>query len=218
TKTPQIAICILLMLFFLLFSIWGHGSGLTGSNLLMNNLVRIEFEVFLINNNDKIEPVKDALVVVGSKHNITGESGRTSIMISPGSYSSYVKLADIKLAPYTDKLIITKNSKIVVTFLITKLYPNKFSVESNENFTIVRLTMNIKERYRAYISDPVLTLIRNNGTVIMVTAGPNGLGYFTDRITPNRPYEIVVKLNGAISYIDPQSSYIPLEIISVTKS
>jgi hypothetical protein len=216
-KLINTSLILLLIVLFSMYSSSGSNFGLAGKNFVLANQARVEFEVYLMNDNGTVVPAKDAVVVVGLESNKTDSMGRTSIMISPGSYSSYVKLPDIKLAPYTDKLTIKKDGKITVSFLVTKLYPNKLSIESIENKTIVRITVRINECYRAYLSDPVLTLIRNNGLITTVIAGPNGHGYFINRIAPGASSEIIAMLNDTFSYIDPYSSYVPVEIINVVK-
>ncbi len=213
----HISLMLLLVLFFSIYSLSGSNFGLAGKNFALANQARVEFEVYLKTDNGTVVPAKDAVVVVGLESNKTDCMGRASIMISPGSYSSYVKLPDIKLAPYMDKLTIKKDEKITVNFLVTKLYPSVLSIESIENKTMVRITVQINEGYRAYLSDPVLTLIRNNGSIIRTVVGPNGHGYFINRINPGESSEIIAVMNDTFSYIDPYSSYVPVEIINVVK-
>ncbi|MCL7390402.1 MAG: hypothetical protein LZ173_10825 [Thaumarchaeota archaeon] len=213
----QASLTLLLVMLFSMYSLSGSNFGLAGKSFALGNQARVEFEVYLKTDNGTVVPAKDAVVVVGLESNKTDSRGRASIMISPGSYSSYVKLPDIKLAPYTDKLMIRKDGKIIVNFIVEKLYPSRLSIESIENKTMVRITVRINEGYRAYLSDPVLTLIRNDGSATTAVAGPNGHGYFINRITPGESSEIIAMMNDALPYIDPHSSYVPVEIINVVK-
>lgn len=217
-KLLHVSSALLLVMLFLAYTSYGSNLGLAGKNFSIGNQVTVEFEVLVKSDDGTINPAKDAMVVVGLENNKTDEHGKTSIVITPGSYSSYVKLSDIKLAPYTDKLTIKGDSKITVVFWLTKLSPTKFSIMSIENKTIVRLSVFINDGYKAYLSDPVLTLVRNNGSISIASVGPNGNGYFINRIIPGKPSEISVMLNGTFSYIDPYSSYIPAEIINVVKT
>jgi hypothetical protein len=216
-KLIHVSLMLLLVMLFSMYSLTGSNFGLAGKNFALANQARVEFEVYLKTDNETVAPAKDAVVVVGLESNRTDSMGRASIMISPGSYSSYVKLPDIKLAPYTDKLTIKKDGKIIVNFIVKKLYPSRLSIESIENKTMIRITVRINEGYRAYLSDPVLTLIRNNGSITTAAVGPNGHGYFINRITPGESSEIIAMVNDALSYIDPHSSYVPVEIINVVK-
>lgn len=173
----------------------------------------IEVKVEAVGLDGVARPDSGALVTVGFNSAYTDPEGVARLQLPAGRYSTYIKSSDTRLLPLTLELMIESNTSLNARFELMKLYPEKLELNSKPGSTSIKMLLNVPEGGRLFISYPQISGLTPSGSPVKMLRGVDGISNFFQRIEPGE-VELKLDLEREIASIDPQSTFVPLQVIN----
>ncbi|MCS7094760.1 MAG: hypothetical protein NZ988_02995 [Thaumarchaeota archaeon] len=207
-----VAFCAALVL---LLTAFNSSAGGIDRNFGLSLASKVTFKVHFVEEGGSPRPVEEALVVLGLNGGRTDGGGTYEFIVTPGRYSSYVKLSDVRFSVVVLDLRVERDMTVELTFEVRKLRLEEIALTVGGDGVKLKASIAVPEATFAFASTPSIQGYLSDGTRVRLASYQGDYGYFGYSLNPGEVQSIDVEIETSLATVVPSGSYVPVQLVNV---